>query len=118
MPRSWSERRRAKFEAKQARKRGRIAAREEFESAIEELREERNLCEVESLAIATNQHILAIDDSPAGDIIAVGDEPVEVPSPRHVQVELPPEPPAKRSSSPRHEPVMETDERDVPWWHR
>jgi hypothetical protein len=74
MSRHWSDRRRARFEERQSRKRARITAREEFESATEELREERARREVESLAIATNQHVLAIDDSPAGDIIVLEDE--------------------------------------------
>lgn len=118
MPRKWSDRRRARFEEKQARKRGRIAARAEYESALQELREERIIQEVEALAIATNQHILAIDDSPAGSVIAVGDEPTEVPPPRDEQLELFPAQSVKRSNVRIPTPVTETGETDLPWWHR
>lgn len=73
MHKTWSKRRRAKFESIRALARKKQKTLEEHAAALAELAAEKAAKEYEELARETNQDIVPFDDSPLGAIV-VSDE--------------------------------------------
>ncbi|TSC63212.1 MAG: hypothetical protein Athens041674_276 [Parcubacteria group bacterium Athens0416_74] len=70
MRKTWSRRRRKKFELRRELLRKREKALSEQAAAFAELEAEKEAKEREELARATNQDIVPFDDSPLGAVVA------------------------------------------------